>query len=165
MSVTFEVFTRKTKFYYVVEGIAIVTVCGIFNVQFEMSAFFTGLIDVVIIMAIFISLFFLTAMATGLVRTYIKTGELILADDYVIIDGTKIPLSEAVDIKLKLGKWSNRHSGYISRNRIEIIDKNGKAYENRFVIKSYNHNLEFEKVLFRWQADRVVFDWKYYAFP
>ncbi|MEO6630094.1 MAG: hypothetical protein ABIN13_00190 [Mucilaginibacter sp.] len=82
MSVTFEVFTRKTKFYYVVEGIAIVTVCalavcGIFNVQFEMSAFFTGLIDVVIIMAIFISLFFLTAMATGLVRTYIKTGELI----------------------------------------------------------------------------------------
>lgn len=101
----------------------------------------------------------------GLVRTYVKTGELILADDYVIIDKTKILLTEAADIKLKLGKWSNRHLGQISRNRIELTDKNGKVYENRFVIKSYNHNLEFEKLLFQWQTDGVVFVRKYYTFP
>jgi len=135
------------------EGIAILTgcalaICGIFNVHFEVPVFFTSLIDVVIIVATFLSLFFVTAMAAGLVRTYIKNGELILADDYIIIDEVKIPLTEAKDIRLKLGQWSKRHLGNISRNRIEITDKNGKIYKNRFVIKSYNHNLDFEKVLF-----------------
>jgi hypothetical protein len=171
MPITFDVFTRKTKFYYIMEAIAIVTgcslaACGIFNVQFNTRApFINGLIDGVIILATFMSLFFVIAMATGLVRTYIKTGELILADDYIIIDDTKVLLTEAKDIRLKLGQWSKRHLGNISRNHIEITGKNGKIYKNRFVIKSYNHNLDFEKVLFQWQTNGVVFDWEYYAFP
>lgn len=170
MPVTFDVYSKKTKLYYFFGTITLVTlpalaVCAILNVQFEKPGpFIAALINVLIILASFISLFFALAMATGLVRTYVKSGELILAGDYVIIDDTKISLTDAKDIRLKLGKWSNRHMGNISRNRIEITDKNDKVYKNRFVIKSYNYNLEFEKVLFKWQADGIVFDWKYYAF-
>jgi hypothetical protein len=131
-------------------------------VQFKTP--FMPLIDALIIVGSLTSVSFLLVMATGLVRTYIKEGELILADDYLVIDGTKIPLNEAKSIRLKVAIWNRKHFGNLLRNHIEITDKNKKTYKNRFVIKSYDHNQNFEKVMAQWQANGVVFDWKYNAF-
>ena len=171
MPVAFDVFTKRTKLFYILGGITIITLpalaaCDIFNVQFKTH--FTPLADVLIDALIMVtsltSLSFLLLMATGLVRTYIKDGELILADDYLIIDRTKIPLNEAKGIRLKVAIWNRKHFGNLLRNRIEIADKNNKTYKNRFVIKSYNHNQDFEKVMAQWQANGVAFDWKYNTF-
>ena len=167
MPVTFDVFTKKTKLFYILGGITIITLpalalYGIFNVQFKTP--FMSLIDVIIIVTSLTSLSFLLLMATGLVRTYIKDGELILADDYVTIDGTKIPLNEAKNIRLKVAVWNRKHFGNLLRNRIEIADKNNKTYKNRFVIKSYDNNQDFEKIMAQWQTNGVAFDWKYNTF-
>jgi hypothetical protein len=171
MPVAFDVFTKRTKLFYILGGITIVTlpalaVCDIFNVQFKthFTPLADVLIDALIIVTSLTSASFLFAVASGLGRTYVKDGELILADDYLIIDETKIPLNEAKSIRLKVAIWNRKHFGNLLRNRIEIADKNNKTYKNRFVIKSYDHSRDFEKVMAKWQANGVAFDWKYNTF-
>jgi len=166
MTVTFDVFSKKTRLYYIAEVISIVTllviaICGIFNVQFK--TVFEPLFDALIIIGSLIMVSFAVIAGTGAVRTYIKDGELIFADDFLIIEGTKIPLNEAKSIKLKVGIWDRKRIGNMLSNRIEVIDSNGQAYKNRFVIKSYDNNEDFQKIQRQWYNAGVIFELHYHG--
>ncbi|MCR8559243.1 hypothetical protein KXD93_16415 [Mucilaginibacter sp. BJC16-A38] len=167
MNVSFDVYTKKTRLFYISEGITIITLIVIaagctFNIQFKTPLM--PLIDALLIIGSFTTVAFLVIVSTGLVRTYIKDGELILGEETVVIDGTKIPLNDASNIKLRVGVWNRKRAGNLLGNRVEITDKNNKTYKNRFAIKSYDHNQEFEKVVTQWQTNGVKFDLSYFIF-
>ena len=165
MIVTFDVFTKKTRLFYIARAITILTIPllaagGIFNVQYK--TVFMPLIDTLIILGSLISVSFLIVNRTGLVRTYVKDGELVLTDDCVIIDGTKVPLTEAKNIKLNVGIWTWKRAGNLLSNRIEVTDRNNQTYKDRFVIKSYDLNEDFQKILDQWRTNGVTFDVSYH---
>ena len=166
MIVTFDVFTKKTKLYYIAEVITILTILviaigGIYNVQFKTPLM--PLIDTLLILGSLVTVSFLSVIGTGWLRTYVKDGELVLADDYIIVDGTKISINETKNIILKVGIRSRKRGGNILSNRIEVVDKNSVNYKNRFVIGSYDDNEEFEKVLNQWRTTGITFNISYHG--
>ena len=166
MSVTFDVFTKRNKLFYTGITITILTAAytawaAIYNVQF--NRVIMGFMDALLVAGILTTLTFVLLAGLGGVRTYVKAGELVLTDDYILIDITKIPLNEITSIKLNLGLRTNRRGGYIVTNRITVIDNNTKTYKNRFVINSRDHDREFEKIIDQWQANGVVLNLKYHG--
>ncbi|BAU52487.1 hypothetical protein [Mucilaginibacter gotjawali] len=167
MSATFDVFTKRTRLFYAGLAITIVSaivlgLCGIYNVQYETP--WEPLFDALIIIASFTSLGFVLLMGTGIVRTYYKDGELVLADDHLVINGVKIKLNEAKAINLKVSMASIKTVGNMLGNRISLTDSNNETYQNRFVVRGYNRYIELENILNQWRANGVAFSIRYHNF-
>ena len=161
--VTLDLFTKKTRLYYIGLVITIVTIlfisiAAISNLQFDspLMPFY----DTLLILAVLISFVFFFTAGLGTLPTYVKDGELVLADDYLVIDNVIITLNEAISIKLKV-RLRTIKSFILERNRIEIIDKNEVVYNRRFVIRSNDQNVEFEKVIDRWRSSGIAFNISY----
>ena len=164
MTLTFDLFTKKTRFYYI--GIIISVFAGLFigaltifdnpNYIIE-DSFLDYFLDALIIIFTFFTLTFLLLVGYGAIRTYIKDGELVLADDYIIIDGTKIMLTEAKDLSFKVGYRNYKRPGKIVSNRISVIDNNGVLHNRRFVIQSRDNTTEFDAIAAKWVKDGIDF--------
>jgi len=81
----------------------------------------------------------------------------------LLINGVKIPLNEAKNIKLNIAIRSIKRGGYLLSNRIELTDSNNQIYKTRFVINSRDHDREFQKIIDQWQANGVIFDLSYHG--
>ena len=100
---------------------------------------------------------FVILAISGWFVTYVKDGELVLSDDYLIIDNIKIFVTEARKIKLRPGySVRGRRAGNIVSNRIEVIDKDGSIYKRRFVLKSAENGEEFDKITGKWYKNGYV---------
>jgi hypothetical protein len=164
MNLTFDVFTKKTKLYYAAEVISILTALFIaigyfFNMQFK--SIFMPLFDTLLIAGSMVMVGFMVLVGTGLVRTYIKQGELVFGDDYIIIDEVKILLNEAEKLTLAIGIWGPKRVGYVLKNYIVVIDKDGKMHKNRFAVKTRDQSKELDSFLNQWQQNGVSFDLSY----
>ncbi len=162
MSVTFDLFTKKTWLYNITLIITITTIlfiaiAGFYNLQGE-SPFYSTLL----ILGVIVSFFFIFIVAPGVKQPYIKDGELVLKEDSLIIDNVKIPLSEANGIKLFVGYWRTKKYGRIMSNRIEVIDKTGNIYKRRFVVSSRDENKEFNDLIKIWNEKGVTFGFLYH---
>jgi len=151
MSVTFDLFTKKTWLYNItliitISTILFIAIAGFYNLQGE-SPFYSALL----ILGVIISFFFIFIVAPGVKQPYIKDGELVLKEDSLIIDNVKIPLSEANEIKL-----------FVMSNRIEVIDKTGNIYKRRFVVSSRDENKEFNDLIKIWNEKGVTFGFLYH---
>jgi hypothetical protein len=170
MVLTFDVFSKRNKLYKITGGITIITVLCISTLalfdhspQTHSALIIEIPIDVLIVTCVFVSIFFVVAVLGGYVKSYIKDGELVFSDDYIIIDNLKILLNEMQDLSLKVSEPIKRRMGTIN-NRITVTDANGKVYKNRFAIKSYNDNKELDTMLRQWHAKGVAFKWSYTFF-
>ena len=162
MSVTFDLFTKKTWLYNItliitISTILFIAIAGFYNLQGE-SPFYSALL----ILGVIISFFFIFIVAPGVKQPYIKDGELVLKEDSLIIDNVKIPLSEANEIKLFVGYWRTKKYGRIMSNRIEVIDKTGNIYKRRFVVSSRDENKEFNDLIKIWNEKGVTFGFLYH---
>lgn len=120
------------------------------------------LYNTLLILGVIVSLCFLFIVLPGVIKTYITDGQLILADDYLIIDEIKIPLSQANKLNLRVGYWDFKKYGSIISNRIEAVDENGKIYMRRFVIDSRSKNWNFNEIVNCWNRKGVVFNLSYH---
>ncbi len=166
MTVIFDVFTKKTRLYYTAEIVSILTLLliawgGVFNPQVNPA--FDTIIEVFLIIGSLTMVSFIIIATSGWVRVYIKDGELILTDGYILIDGTKISLNETTAINLKVATTYRKRLGNLISNRIEVIDKNRKIYKNRFVINSSDHGEELERLLDQWRTNGVAFNLRYHG--
>lgn len=165
MSLTFDVFTKRTRLFYTGLAITIVTaivlcLCGIYNVQYKTPL--EPLFDTLIIFASLTAVSFLILMGMGIVRTYYKDGELVLADDYLVINGVKIPLNEVKEINLKVAIATKKTVGNLLSNRISVTSSSDETYQNRFVVRGYNRYIQLENILNQWHANYVAFNISYH---
>ena len=114
------------------------------------------LYDTLLIIATFISMVFFVIAGLGLLKIYIKDGDLTLSSDYIVIDDLKIQMTEVSEITLKLAERSIK-SHILIRNRIILLDKSGNIYNRRFAIISNDQNEEFESLLGEWRNSHVPF--------
>ncbi|HEY4326570.1 MAG TPA: hypothetical protein VGN20_21475 [Mucilaginibacter sp.] len=161
--VTLDLFTKKTRLYYIGLVITIVTasfisIAAVYNLQFESPLM--PLYDALLILAIVASFAFIFTAGLGTLHTYIKDGELELAADSLVIDNVRISLDNTKELNLKV-RIRTVKSFILERNQIEIVDKNGNVYNRRFAIKSSSQNAEFEKVLDQWRSNGVIFNISY----
>jgi hypothetical protein len=161
--VTLDLFTKKTRLYYIglittIITFSFIAFASIVNLQGKSPL--DPLYDTLLILCSLTSVAFVLIAGGGFLRTYIKDGELVLADDYLVIDGVKMPFDEINTINLKV-RLRTVKSFILLRNRIEIINKNGGKYERRFVIKSWDQNEEFENVINQWRSGEVAFNISY----
>lgn len=164
MTVTLDIFQRRATWYYWGLAITVITmlfisVAAYYNLQFESPLM--PLYDTLLIICTFSSLAFVVIALTGAVRTYTKTGELILADSYLSVDEITLQLSEIRMMNLALQVRTVK-SFILTHNRIEIIDKNDNVYKHKFAIKSYNQNEQFENMIGRWQTSGAVINISYH---
>ncbi|MDR3695674.1 hypothetical protein [Mucilaginibacter sp.] len=167
MSVTFDVFIKRTRLFYTGLAITIVSaivlgLCGVYNVQYKTPL--EPLFDALIIIACFTSMGFVLLMSTGIVRTYYKVGELVLADDHLVINGVKIALNEAKEIDLQVATASIKTLGNMLGNKISVTGSNDETYQNRFVVRGYNRYIELENILNKWRTNGVAFNIRYNNF-
>lgn len=164
MTVTLDIFEKRTRWYYWGLAITVITMLFIslaayYNLQFESPLM--PLYDTLLIIFTFTSLAFVTIALIGAVRTYVKNGELILNDSYLTVDGVTLQLKEIKVVNLALRARTVK-SLILTHNRIEIIDQNDNVYKHRFVIKSYNQNEQFEKMIGLWQTAGAVINISYH---
>jgi hypothetical protein len=157
MKVTLDLLTKKHNLYYVGLCITVITfsfiaIAGVCNLQSKspLMPFY----DTLLVICSLISCAFSVIVGTGLLGTYLKDGEFVLAEDYLVIDAIKIPLNEIKYINLKISP-RNVKSHVLDKNMITLGDKNSNEYERRFAIKSYNQNKDFEKMLDMWRVQGV----------
>jgi hypothetical protein len=165
MTVTFDTYTKRNRFFY--NGLIIsfataiyVAWAVIFNVQFKQPLM--GFMDATLIIGTLTTLAFVSVAGTGLVKTYIKDDDLVLAGDYLVINGLKIPLNEANEINLKVAIATKKTLGNLLSNRISVTDGNNETYQNRFVVRGYNRYIELENILNEWRTNGVAFNLRYY---
>jgi hypothetical protein len=169
MTITFDLFTKRNRLFYIGIIVPIVTILPIaimailkFQPKPSLEPLFKVLIGVLASLFIPSMLGFVIPASYGLIRTYIKDGELIMGDDYLIIDGTKILLTEAKNLSFRIGYRISRRFGRIVGNRISVIDKNGNLHNRRFVISSRDNTVEFDTTAAEWVKDGVDFGLIYY---
>jgi hypothetical protein len=143
-----------------IKSAIVLGLCGIYSVQYETP--WDPLIDALIIIATLISLSFVILMGMGLVRTYYKDSDLVVADDHLVINGVKIPLNEAKAINIKVAVANIKTLGNMLSNSISVTGSNDETYENRFVVRGYNRYMELENILNQWRANGVAFNIRYH---
>ncbi len=168
MILTFDLYTHKTKLYYIAEIISIVSIvipgaCSLVNFQPDWPAFTQVIIEVLIIICVFIMLAFVLIAGYGMLKTYVKDGELILDDHGITIDGKEISLTAEVQISFKLRPRTNRSGWRRTGNRIEVT-VGCKTYNRLFSIDSYAHNDELLQLLNIWSENNVQYSLKYRVF-
>ena len=166
MTATFDVFTKRNKQFHIGIAITIATAAYIAwgaSCNFQFKQPLMGFMEALLVFGSMTSLGFVLFAGLGGMKTFEKEGELVLIEDYVIIDGVKIQLNETNSISFNLGLRTNRRGGYIVSNRIEIIDKNNKTFKNRFVISSNDLDAAFETLLDKWRTNKVAFNLRYHG--
>jgi hypothetical protein len=160
MTIAFDLFTKRTRLFYIGTTVSIVTILiialmGIFNFQPKTS--FEPLFEALILIFTFSTIAFVLLAGYGVIRTHVKDGELIMGDDYLVIDGTKILLTEAQNLSFRIGYRTNKRPGKIVGNRISVLDKNGNPHNRRFVISSRDNTVEFDTTAAKWVKDGIDF--------
>lgn len=97
---------------------------------------------------------YLGLLGGGAIGSYSKDGELVLAENYLIIDAVKIPLTEIKYINLKMSPRP-RKSLLLQNNLITISDLNGNQYKRLFVVKTGSENDDMEAFLTMWRTQGV----------
>jgi hypothetical protein len=160
MTATFDLYTKRSRAYYLTGRITVAMLIvaiatGLTNPQ--LPKFLMWLIEGFIIFGALTMPVFLMLAITGWFVTYVKDGELVLSDDYLIIDNIKISVAEARKIKLRPGfSVRGRRAGNIVSNRIEVIDKDGNTYKRRFVLMSVENSEAFDKITGEWYKKGYV---------
>lgn len=165
IEVAFDLYTKRTKLYYITMLIAIGTLLFVLTAwatNLQGKSPLMPLYDVLLILGVIVSFCFIFIILPGVIKNYITDGQLILADEYLIIDGVRIALNEANKIKLMVGYWNIKKYGSITSNLITATDGQGNIHKRRFVIDSVNNNWDFNEVMNYWNAKNVVFDLSYH---
>jgi hypothetical protein len=169
MTTTFDLFTKRTLLFYIGTPLSVIAILmfGILRITNGQALSVFGLrfeaLSAILFLIVFFPTFTFAFLASyGLIRTYVKDGELILGDDYLVIDGTKILLTEAQNLSFKIGYRTNRRFGKIVGNRISVLDKNGYQHSRRFVIGSRDNTLKFDAIAAKWVKDGIGFGLIYY---
>jgi len=154
--ITLSLWTEKSKFHKVAVGISVITslliIVGIFNPH--IPPLLTSIANVLLLLGGIFSSTYLGLLGGGGIGSYSKDGELVLAENYLIIDAVKIPLTEIKYINLKMSPRNTR-SILLQNNLITIGDINGNQYKRLFVVKTGNENYEVEEILNIWRTQGV----------
>jgi hypothetical protein len=153
MTATFDLYTKRTRLYYTTLAISIVTlvICLVgWLTNPQLPRFLMIFFDVFIFIGGLTIPFFVILTGRGWFITWQKDGEMILADDYLLINNIKIVVGESSKIKLRAGFSPRGRLGYIVSNRIEVTDDNGITHKRRFVIKYDDNGEAFEKITGEW---------------
>lgn len=160
MTAAFDLYTKRTRAYYFTGLVTIATlllIAVVATTSPQLPKFLMWLINAIIIFGALTMPVFVVMATSGWFVTYVKDGELVLSDDYLVIDNVKIPVAEARKIKLRPGySIRGRKAGNIVSNRIEIIDKNGRTYKRRFVLKSAENSIAFDEITGEWYKKGYV---------
>jgi len=153
MTATFDLYTKRTRLYYVtlIISTATLVVCFIaWLTNLQLPRFLMIPFDVFIFIGGLTIPFFVILTGSGWFITFQKDGEMILADDHLIIDNIKIAAAESSKIKFRAGFSPKGRRGYIVNNRVEATDDNGIIHKRRFVIKYDDNGEAFEKITGEW---------------
>ncbi|GAA3960469.1 hypothetical protein [Mucilaginibacter dorajii] len=164
MTLTINLWTKTSKFYKVGLCITVITFSSVALLAYlnphsvPISHHDRSLLEVLFDISlgtcgIFSALFLVLVVAYNIGK-YHNDGELVLADDYLIIDNIKIPLDQIKYINLKISP-RNPKTLVLGKNLITLGDVNGNQYMRKFVITSYLENEDFEKKLSLWRARGV----------
>lgn len=169
MTVTFDLYRRKTKLYYIGEIISIITVitlgtCATFNFQPVWPYFVEVFAVILVFVCVFIMLAFVFIGGYGMSKTYIKDGELTLSDDEIEIDGILMKLNNTKKITLKIRPRSRRSGWRMTGNKIEVVDDNDKTYNRLFCINSYECNDQLFQMLNAWDKKGIQYSQDYTMF-
>jgi len=164
MTLTFDVYTKRSRLFYIEITIAIFTALLIAPIAYfnpRVNHVIEVFIDILIIAGSLTSVMLGAALYTGVLGTYRKDQELILTDGSIVIDGVVINLTERPKIALNIAVWTRKRAGNFSKNTIDVANKSGRPFRNQFVIKLYQKE-DFKKLLDQWRENGISFDLKYH---
>lgn len=163
MKVTINLWTKTSKFYKIGLCITVITLSSIavlayFNPQnpsglHHNKSVWEVIFDILLGSCGFFSAVFMVLMLYNIGK-YHKDGELLLADDYLIIDNVKLPLNKIKYINLKMSP-RNLKDWVLGKNLITLGDVDGNEYKRKFFVKSHGENEDFEKKLSVWRTQGV----------
>lgn len=169
MNLTFDLYSRKTTLYYVAEVISIITIitiaaCAKFNFQPHWPKVAEVITDVFIVIGIIIFLLFTAIAGYGMLKIYVKNGEMLLYRDRINGDDKEFIIDDDLKITFILRPRTNRSGWRRTGNRIGIAKGNEIVYKRFFCINSYEQNEELMQLLNVWSESGVIYKLSYTIF-
>ena len=153
----FDLYTKKTKLYYVLQTVSILTFAGLIlakllNLQIPHN-YSIGVITIVVIGLITIVLNLLLT-ATNIVKMYKKSGELRISERSISIHSTIIPFEDIQKIVIDVSDYRGARASDGSGNKIKIITAY-YVFKSRFVIGSKLQNESLKQLLSRLKENGI----------
>ncbi|HVW13675.1 MAG TPA: hypothetical protein VHB54_07640 [Mucilaginibacter sp.] len=146
----FDTYKRKTKLYYILQIISLLTIGGLVLGKIEdiqiPHAYYTLFIALLAfgLLTTFVNLIL---TGTNLVKMYRKDGEISISTNAIGIDSLDIPLSDIKEIEISANDYRGARTSDGSGNHIEIVDNSNKRYLFRFVIESKDQRNKLNEIL------------------
>lgn len=153
MTEKFDTYTQKTKLYYILQVITILTILSILGAKItdlQLPLGYKPLLITLVILGLITIVINLLLTSTNFVKMYKKDGELIVTTESVTINEKTILLKDIRKIEVNANDYKGARSSDGSGNRI-YITFDDKIITSRFVISSKDQQNNLSKILTQWK--------------